>query len=312
MQNLQQLNERASIDELAAFVAVVESGSFTSAASTLNKDATILSRRVASLEKRLGISLFSRTTRQVTLTEAGTLYYGRVRTLLDELDSAGQEVIDLGNTPQGLLRITVPVTFGKCWVAPMLPSFLQKYPKIQVDIRFSDRYLDIVAAGFDVAIRLGSLSDSSLVARQIAAYETRLYASPSYIKTHRPLETPNDLASHNCLGFTNHQSWPEWILESGMERFTLRPTGTLIADNSEALMAAATEGVGIVLLPTWLTEGPASTGKLVRVLPEWKSAQDAGIHALMPPGRLIPSKTRAFVETLSESIPGTWCSVEKT
>ncbi|MBP8215886.1 MAG: LysR family transcriptional regulator, partial [Propionivibrio sp.] len=168
MQIMQELFEQGGLELLAAFVAVGETGSFTGAAKKLERDASIVSRRISQLEERLGVRLVSRTTRRVALTEVGLQYHRRIQSILDELANASREASDVASSPQGLLRVSLPVTFGRQWVAPLLPDFLAKYPSIRIDARFSDRFVDVVAEAFDVAIRVGRLRDSSLTARRLA------------------------------------------------------------------------------------------------------------------------------------------------
>ena len=306
MQKVQELLGRVSVDELSAFVAVVEAHSFAGAAKSIGRDATIVSRRIAQLEERLGISLFSRTTRRVSLTEAGTLYYQRVRSLLDELDSAGLEASNFASSPQGLLRVSLPVTFGRRWIAPLLPDFIAAHPKIRLDARFADRYVDVVAEGFDVAIRAGVLRDSTLIARRIAPFRNRLYASPGYLAAHGEPDMPEALDAHACLGFTSHGSWPDWLLTHQGTRRTVRPSGPLVSDSSEALLEAAIAGVGIILTPDWLAGPAVSTGALVEVLPAWQGLEEGGIYAVMPPGRLVPTKTRVFIDQITRAIQAGW------
>ncbi|WP_419795233.1 LysR family transcriptional regulator [Pseudomonas palleroniana] len=306
MQKVQELLGRVTLDELSAFVAVVEALSFTDAAKVIGRDATIISRRVGQLEDRLGVRLLSRTTRRVALTEVGTLYYQRVRALLDELDGASQEASNFATSPQGLLRVSLPITFGRRWVAPLLPAFIAQHPKIRVDARFADRYVDVVAEGFDVAIRVGVLRDSTLVAKQIAPFRNRLYAAPGYIAAHGLPQTLEALAEHACLGFCSHASWPDWVLKNGSQQKTFRPLGPLMSDSSESLLQAAVEGVGIILTPDWLAGAAVREGTLVQILPQWQGAETGGIYAVMPPGRLVPTKTRVFVDQITRAIQTGW------
>ncbi|MFP3516547.1 LysR substrate-binding domain-containing protein [Pseudomonas sp. SIMBA_077] len=306
MQKMQELVGRATTEELSAFVAVVDTLSFTEAAKVMGKDATILSRRISQLESRLGVSLLSRTTRKVSLTEVGTLYYQRVRLLLDELDSASQEASNFAASPQGLLRVSLPITFGRRWVAPLLPDFMAAHPKIRLDVKFADRYVDVVADGFDVAIRVGALRDSTLVAKQIAPFRNLLFASPNYLTKHGHPEAPEALKHHACLGFSSLSSWPDWVLKSNDQQRTVRPKGPLVSDNSESLLEAAIAGAGIILTPDWLASHALRDGALVPVLPDWHGSENGGIYAVMPPGRMVPNKTRVFVDEISAAIRVGW------
>lgn len=306
---MQEFLDRGGFDQLVAFVAVAESGSFTKAAKKLGRDASVISRRIGLLEERLGVRLLSRTTRRVILTEIGALYHRRVQTLLEELASASQEASDSAGSPRGLLRVSLPVTFGRHWIAPMFPRFLTQHPQIRIDARFTDRMVDVVAEGFDVAIRVGMvLRDSSLTARRLASYKNLLVASPAYLAANGKPRTPNDLLKHSCLGFTGHAAWPDWALARAGKRKTVRPTGSLVADNSESLLMAALHGLGIMLAPDWLAGPGLREGKLVQVLPGWSGKGDGGVYAIMPPGHLVPSKTRLFVDEVSKSITSGWTS----
>ncbi|WP_218922643.1 LysR family transcriptional regulator [Rhodoferax sp. OV413] len=302
MQKMQESLPGMSLDELSTFVAVVEASSFTGAAKVIRRDATIVSRRMGQLEERLGVRLLSRTTRKIALTEVGALYYQRIRALLDGLESASQEASNFASSPQGLLRISLPVTFGRRLIAPRFPAFLQEHPKIRIDARFSDRYVDVVAEGFDVAIRVGVLRDSSLIARHIASFRTLLYAAPSYLVAHGEPQDPGDLEQHACLGFIHYASWPDWVLKRDGQQRTVRPASSLSADNSESLLQAAIAGAGIVLTPDWLAHVAVREGSLVQILTEWQGSGGGGIYAVMPPGRLVPAKTRLFVDDITAAV----------
>ena len=179
--------------------------------------------------------------------------------------------------------MSVPVTFGRQWIAPALPTFLARYPQIRIDARFTDRMVDIVAEGFDVAIRVGVLRDSSLTSRKLASYRLLLVAAPRYLAAHDKPRTPTDLLKHACLGFTGYAAWPDWPLTKAGKRKTVRPVGPLVADNSEVLLVAAMQGAGIMLTPDWLASPAIRSGKLVEVLPGWTGKGDGGIYAILPP-----------------------------
>jgi DNA-binding transcriptional LysR family regulator len=303
---MQELVEQGSMEELTAFIAVGETGSFTSAASKLGRDASVISRRVSQLEQRLGVRLLSRTTRHVSLTEVGAVYFGRVQAILDELAHASTEASDSASTPQGVLKISLPVTFGRQWVAPSLASFLARYPQIKIDAHFTDRIVDVIADGFDVAIRVGALNDSSLTARRIASYRNILTAAPSYLEKHGRPRSPADLKEHTCLGFPSHPYWPDWMLTKDGQRRTVRPNCPLVADNSEVILMAELDGAGISLLPDWLVGPSLRHKKLAHVLPGWTGKGDGGVYAILPPGRLVPTKTRVFVDAIAEAIKTGW------
>ncbi|MNU29583.1 HTH-type transcriptional regulator DmlR [compost metagenome] len=303
---MHELLAGVSLDELSTFVAVAEAGSFTSAAKTMQRDASVISKRVSALEKRLGARLFARTTRNVVLTEVGERFHQRVATALEELARAGREASDLATTPRGLLRIAAPLAFGRRWIAPLLPRFIAEFPDIRVDVRFSDRYVDMVSEGFDIAVRIGALPDSALTVRKVGTYRTLLAASPGYIARHGAPETPDELTRRACLGFTGHAAWPKWELENRGRRVAVHPHCPIVADSSEALLAAALNDGGVMLAPDWLIGEYLGDGRLVEVLNGWTSATDGAVHIAYPSGRIIPAKARVFTEAVQAHLPKGW------
>lgn len=303
---MQQYDETLNIEELTAFVAVVENHGFAGAGRALGRDATVISRRIRQLETRLGTCLLARTTRHVALTEAGEFFFKRVKGLLEELNNARLEVSELAAMPRGSLKISLPATFGRRWLVPRLQSFIRRYPDIHLDIRFSDRQVDIMTEGFDMVIGAGKLTDSTLVSRGLARFRYHLFASPDYIENYGVPDYPHRLLSHSCLGYVNHADWPDWVLSNGRQKSIIRPPGPLQTDNVEALLQAAMDGVGIVLIPAWLAREEIARGNLVHILPEWQSIEEGSLHVLMPPGKLIPAKTRAFIEFIVSSIESDW------
>ncbi len=303
---MHELMSRVSIEELTAFIAVAETGSFRGASERIGRDATVLSRRIGSLENFLGVQLFSRTTRRVVLTEVGIMYHQRVRTLLDELDIATREASNFAVSARGQLRVSLPVAFGRLWIAPLIPAFIRKYPEIRVDARYIDRYVDVVAEGFDVAIRAGTLRDSSLKARRVASFQNLLVASPDYIATHGIPSHPEELTADQCLAFARPSTSSDWTLKNGKQIAVLHPEGPLIADNSETLLLAAIHGTGITMLPDWLVGPALASGELVTILPDWRGSEEGEIYAVMPPGPLLPAKTRVFVDEIVSAFAGGW------
>lgn len=289
------------LDDLVTFITVARTGSFKAAAVQVGKDASVISRRISQLEKQIGVKLLLRTTRSLMLTEAGSLYYNRLRAALEEVEIATREVGDFAATPQGTLRVSVPVTFGREIVAPLFSSILSDYPKIKIDAHFEDRAVDVVGEGYDVVIRVGLLPNSSMISRKLGSFRSLLVASPQYIALHGKPEVPAHMEKHACLGFTKAPGWPAWSLEKEAEQITFQPVCSLTADNSEAILVSALQGVGIALTPDWMAAPHLSTGRLVHILPGWRSIRDIDVHALMPPGALIPAKTRIFVDALRDN-----------
>ncbi|MDO5613165.1 MAG: LysR substrate-binding domain-containing protein [Paracoccus sp. (in: a-proteobacteria)] len=288
-----------SFDEITAFAAVADQGSFVAAARAIGVDASLISRRVRRLEERLRTRLLARTTRRVALTEAGARYHLRVRNLLEQLDAAGREAADLAAAPQGVLRVSAPQSFGMVAVAPLLADFIARWPDIRLDLSLSNRRVDLLADGYDLAIRMGQPQDSSLTMRKLGEYRDILVAAPAYIAARGMPDHPRDLTNHACLGFTGNAFWPEWSLTDGRQIHDLRPQGPLVCDSSDALLTAALDGAGILLATDWLAQPALISGRMVRVLPDWQGRTEGAIHALMPPGRMIPAKVQVFLDALT-------------
>nr|WP_108610685.1 LysR family transcriptional regulator [Aminobacter sp. MSH1] len=305
---MQDLSPRHGMEELVAFIAVADAGSFVAASKAVGRDPSVLSRRISSLEKRLGIRLISRTTRKIALTEVGLSYRERVKSILAELERANVEASESAASPRGLLKVSLPMVFGRVWIAPLLPAFLAEYPDITLDVRFTDRYVDIVAERYDVTIRVGRMLDSSLTSRRIAGFKNILVASPGYLAQHGTPEKPADIANHCCLGFTGLSSWPDWPLERDGKKEPVKPVGALVTDNSELCLFSAIAGIGISLIPDWLAGPAISQERLVEVLHGWSVKDHDGVFAVMPPGNLVPAKTRLFVNQISKAIRAGWRS----
>ena len=295
---MQKMHERAGghFDQIEAFVAVADHGGFAAAARILGKDPSVLSRRIDALERRLGVRLFARTTRQVGLTEVGAAYLRKVRTILAELAAADVEASDGAARPRGVLRVTMPRTFARLWVVPWLPAFLRDYPEIELDLELGDRHFDLVAEGFDVAIRIGGLADSSLVVRRLASFQTVLCVSPAYLAEAGVPRSLDDLRNHRCLGLKAPNFWPDWRLRRGDERVTLPAPAQFRTDDGSSMVLAALEGGGIMLASEWSCGMHLAAGRLVRVLPDWRMDHEGIAQIVIPPGRLVPAKTRLFIE----------------
>lgn len=291
------------LDDLITFATVARTGSFKTAAKQLGKDPSVISRRITQLEKQLGVKLLVRTTRSLKLTEAGTIYWNRLSMALEEVDSATRDIGNFIATPQGTLRLSLPVIFGQKMIAPLFSDLLANHPKIKIEAHYEDRAVDIVAEGYDIVIRIGSLPSSSLISKKLGIFRSLLVAAPKYISTHGTPNTPKQLESHQCLGFSKAPSWPSWALEKDGIQEIIQPNCALIADSSEAVLVSALQGMGISLTPDWMASQYLKEGRLINILPAWRSTRDIEIHALMPPGRLIPAKTRVFIDALCAIFP---------
>jgi len=271
---------------LRMFVRAVEVGSFSKAAIATNTKTSTVSRAIASLEEDLGVSLFHRTTRRAHLTEPGATFYEHARGVLRGLEEARDAASAMEGRPQGLIRLHVPSAFARLHIMPFVPDFLAAYPDIRLDVSLTDVRVDLLAVGADLAIRIGPL-------RRIVC------ASPAYLDRRPPIAEPIDLLQHNCLVYAL-QPTDRWFFRHQAEPGEQVPvTGMLRADDSEPLRDAAVDGVGVVLLPTWLVGEDIKAGRLRHVLPEWSSmiaTKPSGIFGVFPPHRMVPPKVRAFLD----------------
>lgn len=299
---MQQSHEPAALVEMAAFAAIAEARSFTRAAARIGRDATILSRRLASLEERLGVRLLHRTTRSVSLTEAGSEFLIRVRAILAAVDEAEAVAsAHAGGGPRGVLRLALPGSFGRMWIGPLLPQFLAEFPDVRIEAEFSNRFVDLVAENFDVAVRLGALEDSRLVARKVATRRRLLCAAPSYLARRGTPTEPEALLEHSCLGFSGFQTFPAWeMTDSSGRRVSIEVSGPLVTDDAEVLVEAAVQGVGLMMSTDWLVGRELADGRLVPVLEDWTLADEGAVYVVMPSAKGQAAKTRAFADWIGK------------
>ena len=285
------------LDGIAAFARVVDSGNFSTAAARLKISKSAVSAQVQRLEERLGVRLLNRTTRRLSVTEAGAAYYRHCARILAEAEAAELAASALQREPRGTLRISAPDTFGWMHVAPAVPAFLGRYPDLGVDLSLSPAHVHLVEEGLDLAIRIGVLEDSPLVVRKLAPSRLVVCAAPAYLKQHGTPREPGDLAKHNCL-CTSLLPWgDEWRLAGKRGEVRVAVGGSLRSNNAEVLRAAALDGIGIGLLPTWAVAEPLRAGALRRVLDVWEPPAST-IYAVYPGNRLMSMKVRAFVDHL--------------
>lgn len=297
----------AKADEVAGFLAVVEASSFTAAGRALGRDASVVSRRVGALEARLGVRLLERSTRRVVPTEAGARFFERMRAAATAMEEAEAEVMQAGAAPRGTLRLSLPAAFGRLWVAPMLPGFLADHPDVAIEAHYADRYADLVAEGFDAAIRLGDLGDSRLVATRLARNRRVLCAAPSYLAARGSPSKPGDLAHHACLAFSRMAGHPDWRFRRGERAVSVRIAGRLVADDAQSLVAAALAGCGLMIASEWLAAPEYHAGRLVPVLADWEIEGGGGVFLLLPSARYTPGKTRAFADWITRRLrPAPW------
>jgi len=288
------------LTSLEVFVNVVESQSFAAAARALGLSPAMASKHIQALEERLGVRLLNRTTRRLSLTEVGRGYFERARQLLADLEDADQAASDLQAAPRGLLKVNAPFSFGIRHVGPAVAAYLAAYPEVSVDIGLNDRYIDLLAEGVDLALRIGRLADSSLIARRLAPIRLVVCAAPAYLERRGTPRTPKDLAAHNCLLYTYASTVDEWrfIGPDGQDA-VVRVSGRLLANNGDVIVAAALDGLGIALVPTFMAGEHVQAGTLATLLPGY-AAPEAALYAVYPPGRHLSAKLRSFVDLLVE------------
>lgn len=281
------------LDGIAVFVKVVQGGSFSRAAKLLGMPNSTVSAKVSALEKRLGVTLLQRTTRKLRLTQAGGAYFERCVQALEALQAAENELASAQQEPQGVLRLTAPVENGHSILPSLVRAFLKKYPRMAVDLIVTNRVLDLVAEGIDLAIRAGKLRDSRLIAKRFALGHFALWASPGYLKTRGRPTHPKELSGHDCLQFTFHKR-KGFELTNGKENARIAVSGRLLADDFETLKALALLGEGIAYLPSFLCAEEAKQHRLEKVLPDWHG-EEATFSFVYPAQRFVTPKIRAFI-----------------
>lgn len=288
--------------DIVAFLRVAETGGFARAAERLGIDKSIVSRRVGRLEETLGARLMMRGATGTTLTEIGQAYFARVSSGLHEIEAAREAVASAMDHVSGPIRMTAPVSFGIEHLSPAVAEFARVYPKVEMDVSFDDKAVDLAAGGYDLAIRIGNLPDSALVARRLAPVRKVALASPAYLAEHGRPTHPRDLATHAALLYANAgpglggaDQW-RFLIDGGLER--VRGKLRLRADNGEMLRAAACAGLGVVVLPTFIAAPAIESGALEILLRDYP-IEDSALHAVMPPGRAATARIRTLVDFLA-------------
>jgi DNA-binding transcriptional LysR family regulator len=289
-----------NLTDIAVFVRVVERGSFTLAADDLELSRAAVSKYVSRLEERLGARLMQRTTRRLSLTEAGAALFEASRGAIERIEEAESAIARFQSEPRGRLHVSAPMSFGILHLGPVLAEFGGAYPHITLDMAFDDRYVNLVEEGFDVAIRIGRLADSSLVARKLAATRLVLCAAPSYLAEHGEPESPEDLAAHNCLLYSYLASANVWRLTAPDGReIPVAVSGNLRCNNGIVEAEAAVAGMGILLTPTFYVGPLIRAGRLRQILTAYRGPE-IGIHAVYPQRTHVPPKVRVFVDFLAK------------
>ncbi len=282
----------------AIFACVVEHRSFSGAAAAIGVSKATVSKAIARLEAQLGTALFHRTSRRLTLTDSGTALAERAGRILAEAQAAEEAAIDSAKAPSGMVRIAAPITFGIRFVADAIADLLTEHPGIQIDLRLSDARVDIVADGYDIALRIADLPDSSLRARRLAPVQARVVAAPAYLAQHGTPRHPADLAHHACFLYANAIGAWQFRKADG-EEAAVRPAGPLITDNGDAMMPALLAGLGIARLPDFIIDRELADGRLVEILADW-SPMNIALHLLTPPSTLRPARVELVIDFLSQ------------
>lgn len=287
------------------FVAVMETGSFTVAAERLGTSSGQASKLVSRLENELGVRLLSRTTRAISPTEAGQAYFDRLRPLLEEFDNMDAAVRDKSGAPRGRLRLTVPLTFGTTEIVPGLNEFASKFPEIELDVSFSDRMVNLIDEGFDMAIRVGRADDSSMIVRKLCDVRIVIVGSQTYLKRRGEPKKPSDLAHFDCIIDTNFREPNRWPLRNaGGTPIDVAVGGRLRYSNAEACLNAAEAGLGLACVPSFIAGKALRAGRTRRVLQAFET-EPYTVHALYPHSRHLATKVRVLVDFLVERYRGT-------
>lgn len=295
-----------NLADLSLFIDVARLGSFAATAKSRGTDPSSVSRAIAGLETELGVRLFQRTTRSLSLTEAGDLYLSRAQPLLEELDRVTLEARAIKAEPKGRLRLTASVTFGQAMILPLLPKFRQSYPDIALECLFTDQNLDLISDRIDLAIRLAPSIEGDVIAARLLSTRYRVVASPDYLSNSNPLREPKDLAKHRLILFTIKPFQTRWLFRSPQaETQEVAVHGDMIISPAGAILEAARLGLGVALLPNYLIDGDIQNGRLEHLLKNWDvtaTSFDTGAWLVYPSRSFLPAKTRAMIDFLRDNL----------
>lgn len=292
--------DNMQIDDLRIYVAVINAGNFTAAAEQLMLSKQYVSRRIAALEASLGVRLLNRNTRKLSITDSGHVFARHAQRILDDVQEAAQAVSGQHQSLQGTFRLSVPLSFGISHLSPFIAEFLSQHPGLQFQIELADRYVDVVGEGFDMALRIGTLPDSSLIAKRLGAFRRVICGSPAYLQGAGAPRTPEDLLNHACLRY-GRESQTGWELFQGDRRRVLAVQGPMIANNGEMLRDAAMAGLGLILLPEFIVAPALASGALITVLEGWQPAS-LTLNALYPQHRQRSEVNRRVIAFLQKKL----------
>jgi len=287
--------------QMAVFVAIVDSGSFVAAADTLRLSKAAVSRHMNALESRLRVRLLQRTTRRLSLTEEGQIFYQHAKNILNAMDEAESVVSHHALEPSGRVRINVPLSFGITHLAPLWAGFLRQYPQISLDVDLNDRLVDLVDEGYDLAVRISTLPSSSLICRRLASTRMMLCASPGYLKQRGTPTTPQDLTQHTMMAYSLWNNQEEWRCQGPQGPVRVRIQARILSNNGETCRMIALQDGGILLQPGFIMADDIRTGKLVELLPQYQF-DSLGIYVVYPSRRQLPLKVRAMIDYLSQTM----------
>lgn len=290
--------------EMQTFAAVVDAGSFVKAADALGMSKAAMSRHVNDLEARLGVRLLHRTTRRLSLTEEGEVFYARSKELLAGVDEAEAEITSRSGAASGLLRVNAPVTFGILHLAPLWGVFRSRHPQVSLDVTLADRVVDLVDEGYDMAIRIATLPSSTLISKRLATTRMVLCASPPYLKAHGVPLHPSELAVHAVISYSYWSTRDEWHFEGPQGQVSVKTNPCIHTNSGDTCRAAALAHQGIVLQPTFLLGDDLAAGTLVELMPQFRSIE-LGIYAVYPTRKHVPPKVRALIDFLAQHFAAT-------
>jgi DNA-binding transcriptional LysR family regulator len=294
------------VTAVALFARIVESGSFSKAAAEFNITQPTATKAVAAMEQRLGARLLHRTTRGVSPTEVGTLYYERCKAIAQEIEAADNLASLMQRGVGGTLRVSTSVAFGRRVLVPLAMKYMREHPSLTVDLSFEDRYINLVEQGIDLAVRMGRLADSTLGARWLGRNPWVMVAAPAYLKAHGTPKQPAELSRHACLIYSTVQGDDRWMLVSADGNEQVVPVrGPLRSNNLSAVLAAAREGLGVAILPCYVARESLADGAVKPILERW-TLPTQEIHAVYPSPKLVPSKVSSFIEHLKAAMEGAW------
>lgn len=290
-----------TLQGMRVFAAVAEAGSFSQAADRLGLSRAMASKHVQQLEQHLGVRLLQRTTRKLRLTESGSTYFERCRQILADIDEAEADATKLTLRPSGVLRMTMPVSFGVKHVAPLIAPYLEKFPEVQIDATVSDRRIDLIEEGIDLAIRIGATLDPGLVARRLGSDHLMICAAPSYLARRGTPTRPEQLEQHDCALYSYAADGNEWTLTGPDGPVRIKVGGKVRANNGDILTQIVLDGGGLMCQPSFLVGDAIADGRLVQVLPDY-ALPSIGIFAVYPSRKYLSAKIRTFVDFMAESL----------